>query len=576
MERVVKMNQDLRILWLQSNPQPFFKELFCELEYYSDKYIKNIFSGPGNIIKNHAIYNDDFHTPYVNTFEGLRVTIGQPEIYSNSIYLLGPSWVYGFGVEDCHTIASFLQKETKYCVNNFGVRGGPVWNSFLHLKNIKLQHNDWVVFMVPGEYDEKTFLQILKMNSICTQCKANLLIMLAPSIHRITHPTENELILESHPCELLYNNKINKSKLKRHNNKYIPSTMKDKLDVYKIISYDMQLIFNRPHEYGEFFFDSGHWIYKANQLVAEVVNKIIVMQQEDVQDIDHEAMSIKNLLQIVRNRYSTPEIENFVGVYKNKNFPRNGKIGCIVMNANPFTNGHLGLVEKSLEIVEYLYIFVVQNDASFFSFEERIMLVKDNVSRLKNKNIHVIPSGNFIISSFTFPEYFAKETKNIKADSTIDVLIFAAIIAEKFNINYRFVGNEPTCRLTRCYNEIMEKYLPVAKINFLQFDRKKHENTAISASIVRTSYKNHDVQKIKEFVPLHTFIFLLKKMLTTASIPLQEFIVIFAEAKALGVVDINKYLESNSDVKLAIESNLLPSAEYHYIFYGRNENRKIF
>ena len=52
-------------------------------------------------------------------------------------------------------------------------------------------------------------------------------------------------------------------------------------------------------------------------------------------------------------------------------------VGAIVMNCNPFTLGHLYLIEYAAKEVDQLFIFVVEEDASFFSFDDRIMLVRE-------------------------------------------------------------------------------------------------------------------------------------------------------------------------------------------------------
>ena len=51
------------------------------------------------------------------------------------------------------------------------------------------------------------------------------------------------------------------------------------------------------------------------------------------------------------------------GLVKLKNINKfKGKIGGVVMNCNPFTLGHRYLIEQSLNQVDYLYIFVVEEE----------------------------------------------------------------------------------------------------------------------------------------------------------------------------------------------------------------------
>ena len=76
------------------------------------------------------------------------------------------------------------------------------------------------------------------------------------------------------------------------------------------------------------------------------------------------------------------------------------------MNCNPFTLGHQYLIETAIKSCDYLYIFVVEEDKSIFSFKERFKLVQEGTSHLKN--ITVLPSGKFIISQNTFSAYLKK------------------------------------------------------------------------------------------------------------------------------------------------------------------------
>ena len=83
-------------------------------------------------------------------------------------------------------------------------------------------------------------------------------------------------------------------------------------------------------------------------------------------------------------------------------------------------------------------------------------LVKKNTAHLKN--ITVLPSGKFIISSITFDSYFGKsgvsEERAAEQDVSFDLLIFASAIAPALNITKRFVGQEPFDPVTRHYNEV--------------------------------------------------------------------------------------------------------------------------
>lgn len=129
-------------------------------------------------------------------------------------------------------------------------------------------------------------------------------------------------------------------------------------------------------------------------------------------------------------------------------------VGAVVMNCNPFTFGHRYLIEKALEECTYLIVFVVEEDKSIFSFEDRLSLVDAGTKDLDN--VIIIPSGRFVLSSLTFSEYFNKSKMQDRViDTSLDVTIFAREIAPCLHITKRFVGEEPFDSVTRQYNETM-------------------------------------------------------------------------------------------------------------------------
>ena len=99
-------------------------------------------------------------------------------------------------------------------------------------------------------------------------------------------------------------------------------------------------------------------------------------------------------------------------------------MGAVLMNCNQFTLGHRYLIEQASKIVDQLYVFIVEEDKSFFPFSHRIRLVKEGTSDLKN--IRVISSGKYMISLLTFPVYFIKDDKTdkISIDCSKEVTIF--------------------------------------------------------------------------------------------------------------------------------------------------------
>lgn len=171
---------------------------------------------------------------------------------------------------------------------------------------------------------------------------------------------------------------------------------------------------------------------------------------------------------------------------------RRGNNGAIVMNANPYTIGHRKLVEYASRQVDRLFIFVVEEDASYFSFDERFEMVKQGTADMEN--VIVIASGSFIISNKTFYDYFTKEKDNGKCiDASTDILIFARYIAPYFNITKRFVGEEPIDQITKQYNEQMKKILPKYGCELVEISRFRDEGTIVSGSLVRKALQENDI-----------------------------------------------------------------------------------
>lgn len=186
-------------------------------------------------------------------------------------------------------------------------------------------------------------------------------------------------------------------------------------------------------------------------------------------------------------------------------------VGAVVMNCNPFTLGHRYLIDEALKQCDYLAVFVVEEDKSFFPFEDRIDLVEANTLDLQSRVI-IIPSGKFIISSLTFTDYFNKsEMQDKEIDASTDVAVFAREIAPCMHIRKRFAGEEPIDSVTRQYNETMRSILPEYGVEFVEIPRKTQGAEYISASQVRALLEKKDFDAIRPLVPDATFAYLMEK-----------------------------------------------------------------
>ncbi len=183
------------------------------------------------------------------------------------------------------------------------------------------------------------------------------------------------------------------------------------------------------------------------------------------------------------------------------------KVGAVVMNCDPFTNGHLHLIKTAAKECDRLYVFVVSEDKGYFSAEQRFSLVKAETKNLKN--VTVLPTGPYLISSATFPTYFLKGRDNAKQiQCQLDIEIFIKYFVSRFSINHRFVGSEPFSELTAEYNRTLKQNLPKSNISLIEIPRLEKDGTPISASAVRKFIKEGKINLIKPLVPKTTFEFI--------------------------------------------------------------------
>lgn len=174
-----------------------------------------------------------------------------------------------------------------------------------------------------------------------------------------------------------------------------------------------------------------------------------------------------------------------------------GETGAIVMNANPFTQGHRYLIEKALERVTLLHVFVVSEDRSWFSFEERWKRVVEGTKDLPAVRVH--ETKEYMISSVTFPTYFIKEKARAEdVRCALDLAVFADVFAREMGITVRYVGTEPLDPVTARYNEIMKETLPAKGIEVVEVPRLTIDGEIVSATKVREKLKRESQHGMAE------------------------------------------------------------------------------
>ncbi|AGX44450.1 [citrate (pro-3S)-lyase] ligase [Clostridium saccharobutylicum] len=235
-------------------------------------------------------------------------------------------------------------------------------------------------------------------------------------------------------------------------------------------------VYTKPSNY-KMFEDFG--FYK----IEEVPNKVILLEND--------SNGIWNFLNRIRER----KVEGKV-------------ISSVVVNCNPFTLGHRYLIEKASRESDIVHVFVVSEDKSVFTAKVRYQLVEEGLKDLKNVAIHA--GEEYIISSATFPSYFIKKLDEaVKIHTLLDIKIFLNYIVPALGINRRYVGEEPSCEVTKTYNDTMKEILPSYNVEVIEVPRICIGNEIISASRVRKLIKENKFLEVKKLIPESTYEFLI-------------------------------------------------------------------
>ena len=262
--------------------------------------------------------------------------------------------------------------------------------------------------------------------------------------------------------------------------------------------YKLSDLFNQKNLDNCFLDTPLHCNYIANEYIAQhLYNKILKRWLKE-----HSEVSSKLIIpKYERNLYENNKyILQYMEVLK-KNY-KAGNNGGIVMNCNPFTNGHLELIKYASNMVDTLYVFIIQEDRSIFKFEDRLKMARESCSLFKN--VVVLPSGEFLGSAMLFPEYGSEKT-NVKIDCFDDTNFFCKIIAPSLDIKYRFVGEENNDFITRHLNDELKIELPKYGLKLIELKRFSNSQGIIfSASYVRKMISENKLDSIIDLVPRST------------------------------------------------------------------------
>ncbi len=181
-------------------------------------------------------------------------------------------------------------------------------------------------------------------------------------------------------------------------------------------------------------------------------------------------------------------------------FRASGKNGAVIINANPFTKGHLYLLKRAAEEVDRLHVFLVREDLSAFPYDVRIALVREGAAEIQNVHIH--EGGQYVLSGVTFPTYFTKTAGEAASwQSGLDVTVFSDHIVPSLSIKARFAGDESADSLTREYNDKMRRILAPKGVDVIEFPRLEIDGVPVSARNVRKLLAAGDMESAKRLLP---------------------------------------------------------------------------
>lgn len=178
--------------------------------------------------------------------------------------------------------------------------------------------------------------------------------------------------------------------------------------------------------------------------------------------------------------------------------PRTGRVGAIVMHANPFTLGHRYLVEQASRRCDALHLFVLSTPGGPWTSAERLSMVTSGCEDVGNVFVHA--SEEYLVSPATFPTYFLKDGAT-GAQAELDIAIFLDKVVPALGIKVRFVGTELEDLVTSAYNKALKEALPSRGVEVVEIPRLVVEGKPVSASRVRAYLGQGKVREAAVLVP---------------------------------------------------------------------------
>lgn len=241
----------------------------------------------------------------------------------------------------------------------------------------------------------------------------------------------------------------------------------------------------------------GHCNHRVNQLIADSFFEMIQPSLARGASGETKKSIQINFSNIMRDYIQQKYLQQYFTGFCGSNYRT---VGSVVMNGNPFTKGHRYLVEQAKKQVEFLIIFVIEEDAFLFPFEERFKMIQEGTKDISN--VMVVPNGDFILSKNNFWEYYRRQKEEIvMLNAEYDVSMFADYIADPLHITHRFSGREMKNNVMKIYNKVMGKILYQKGISYVEIEKITENGETISTRKVRNYLKNREYDKAFRLLP---------------------------------------------------------------------------
>lgn len=251
-----------------------------------------------------------------------------------------------------------------------------------------------------------------------------------------------------------------------------------------------------------------HCNHRANKIIADNIFGNLEPYLSDQESVDECKQAIPiNFYDVMKNYIQRKYLFQYSDVQKE------GTVGAIIMQCDPFHKGHRYLIEQARELVDYLIVFLIDNKNSMFSFEERFKMLEEGTKDIEN--MRVIPNGDFVCSRDTFPEVHLPNPDTIPSltlNTEYDAGIFSKYIAEAFHITYRFAGEKPERRANKVYYRIAKEIFDKRGISLLEIPKLTEDGEAISTSKIQEYLTREEYDRAFSLVPESTRQYLTKQL----------------------------------------------------------------